>query len=74
MSDQRGSSLVWRKATASISNGNCVEVAQLPGGGIAVRDSKDPQGPSLRFTTAEWIAFTQGVADGEFVFGATRQD
>jgi len=38
----------------------------MPGGGVAVRDSKDPDGPILRFTAAEWAAFVEGVAAGEF--------
>jgi Domain of unknown function (DUF397) len=66
MSGQGGSQLAWRKASASQTNGNCVEVAVLPGGGVAVRDSKDPEGPVLRFTAAEWSAFAEGVAAGEF--------
>lgn len=66
MSDQSRAGLVWRKARASQSNGNCVEVAPLTGGGVAVRDSKDPEGPILRFTAAEWSAFTEGMAAGEF--------
>jgi Domain of unknown function (DUF397) len=56
----------WRKATASNSQGACVEVARLPGGTRAVRDSKDPAGPHLEFTPAEWAAFTTGVRSGEF--------
>lgn len=56
----------WRKATYSQGSGNCVEVAELDDGGHAVRDSKDPSGPALRFTPAEWSAFTAGVRDGEF--------
>jgi len=43
-----------------------VEVADLPDGGAAVRDSKDPDGPKLVFTRAEWVAFLGGVKDGEF--------
>jgi predicted secreted Zn-dependent protease len=57
--------LAWRKSTRSTS-GACVEVAPLPGGGIAVRDSKDPSGPVLRYTAKEWTAFLQGVEGGEF--------
>lgn len=60
------SDLAWRKATASSLNGACVELAQLPGGGVAVRDSKDPDGPVLQFTAPEWQAFLQGVDAGEF--------
>ena len=58
--------LKWRKSTRSGQSGNCVEVADLPAGGRAVRDSKDPAGPVLRFTAAEWDAFVDGVKDGEF--------
>jgi hypothetical protein len=56
----------WRKATRSNTQGNqCVEVAQLKHG-IAVRDSKDPEGPKLMFTPGEWDAFVHGVKGGEF--------
>jgi hypothetical protein len=66
LSDQSGPRLIWRKAEASAANGNCVEVAALPGGDITVRDSKNPDGPTLRFTSAEWSAFIDGTAAGEF--------
>lgn len=59
------SGATWRKSTFSSANGACVEVAILPGG-IGVRDSKNPSGPALTFTLAEWAAFTAGVRDGEF--------
>jgi hypothetical protein len=57
--------LTWIKSSLSFSLGNCVEVARLPGGGKAVRNSKDPTGPVLRFTRAEWDAFVSGVRNGE---------
>ena len=54
-------SVSWRKSSYSGGNGgNCIEVAGLPGT-IAVRDSKDPDGPALLFTPAEWAAFTARV-------------
>ena len=57
--------VTWIKASASAGNGQCVEVARL-NDGIAVRDSKDPQGPILRFTVAEWTAFLHGAKAEEF--------
>lgn len=64
---QSSDDLTWRKASrSSAEGGNCVEVAELPGGGRAVRDSKDPSGPVLRFTPAEWAAFADGMRGGEF--------
>ena len=59
-------SIVWRKSRYSNSQGNCVEVATLPDGRIAIRDSKDPHGPALIFTKEEWDDFLKGVKAGEF--------
>ena len=55
----------WVKSSFSFANGNCVEVAELPGGCVGIRDSRDPGGPVLRFTRAEWAAFRRGVLRGE---------
>ncbi|MFS2293676.1 MAG: DUF397 domain-containing protein [Actinomadura sp.] len=41
--------LIWRKACSGENGGNCVELAGLPGA-VAVRDSKDPNGPVLLLT------------------------
>jgi Domain of unknown function (DUF397) len=57
----------WRKSSFSSSNGgNCVEVAMNLPGIIAVRDSKNPDGPALLFTPDEWRAFITGVQASEF--------
>ena len=56
---------IWRKASASGAEHDCVEVAELPGGVRAVRDSKDPRREPLRFSTTEWAAFQEGVVTGE---------
>jgi len=66
LGDHTGSDLTWVKSSLSYSNGNCVEVAGLPDGGVGVRDSKDTAGPFLRFTPSEWDAFIGGVQKGEF--------
>jgi hypothetical protein len=56
----------WRKSTASNPSGECVEVAELPGGDIAVRNSRDPGGPALVYSRVEVAAFLAGIKDGEF--------
>jgi hypothetical protein len=63
--------VIWVKSSLSFSNGNCVEVTDLPGGSVGVRHSRDPEGPVLRFTPGEWDAFLAGARLGEFDrFGA----
>jgi hypothetical protein len=60
-------SLRWLKSRRSNPSGNCVEVAELPdGAGVAVRNSRDPEGPALIYTSAEITAFILGAKDGDF--------
>jgi hypothetical protein len=56
---------VWVKSSLSFANGNCTEVAALPGGAVGVRNSRDPE-TVLRFAADEWHAFLGGVRNGEF--------
>ncbi|WP_316526653.1 DUF397 domain-containing protein [Kitasatospora brasiliensis] len=56
----------WRKSSHSGGQGACVEIA-LPGvGEVAVRDSKDPGGPQLRFSAEGWTSFASAAATGAF--------
>ena len=64
--ERPGSGSYWIKSSLSYANGNCVEVASLPGGEVGVRNSRNSAGPVLTFTSAEWRAFLGGVRNGEF--------
>jgi hypothetical protein len=56
----------WIKSGRSDNSGPyCVEVGATVAG-VAMRDSKDPDGPRLHYTTAEFRAFVQGAKDGDF--------
>ncbi|MFD5512980.1 DUF397 domain-containing protein [Streptomyces sp. NPDC127051] len=57
---------VWVKSSASVGNGNCVEVAALAGGTVAMRNSRFPDGPALVFTADEIEAFLRGAKGAEF--------
>jgi Domain of unknown function (DUF397) len=59
----------WFKSSYSDNGGACVEVAAnlvVSCGVVPVRDSKDPQGPTLAFTGGAWAAFIAAVQGGEF--------
>jgi hypothetical protein len=55
-----------RSRRSGPTGGNCVEIAFLADGQIAMRNSRHPQGPALIFTRSEWDAFLGGAKDGEF--------
>jgi hypothetical protein len=57
--------LNWRKAKRSMNAGNCAEIATAVGV-VAVRDSKDPQGPVLRYPVHSWNAFVAVARNGKF--------
>ena len=56
----------WRKSQHSNPDGSCVELAPLPDGRVAVRNSRYGEGPALIYTSAEIEAFLRGAKDGEF--------
>jgi len=58
--------IVWHKSRRSNSQGNCVEMAKLADGAIALRNSRFPDGPALIYTQAEIDALILGVKDGDF--------
>ena len=57
---------LWRTSSFSGNNGTCVELAVLPNGHIAVRNSNHPEEGLVLFTRAEMNAWIQGVKAGEF--------
>ncbi|RLV08512.1 DUF397 domain-containing protein [Streptomyces griseocarneus] len=54
----------WRKSPDSNGGQSCVEITDLPHGGMAIRDSKNPHRPDLRYTADEWEAFRAGIING----------
>ena len=56
----------WEVSSFCAGNGSCVEVARLPTGGFAVRDSRrGADGAVLTFTRREWDDFVSGIKAGE---------
>jgi len=58
--------VTWKKSRRSNSQGNCVEMAKLTDGRVAVRNSRHPEGPALVYTNAEIEALVLGAKDGDF--------
>jgi hypothetical protein len=56
----------WKKSARSNSQGNCVEMAALQDGQVAVRNSRFPDGPALVYTRPEIEALILGAKDGDF--------
>ncbi len=66
-SSGRDTGITWiRSSYSGPTGGNCVEVAFLAEGEVAMRNSRHPDGPALVFTKSEWAAFLGGARDGEF--------
>jgi hypothetical protein len=65
-SNARLGEVSWRKSQHSNPSGNCVEVAGLSDGAVAIRNSRYPGGPALVCAPAEFAAFLAGARDGEF--------
>lgn len=69
MAIRQGATDTWTKSSYSGGNGACVEVKSPTTHEISVRDSKDPQGPSLAFSPNAWTAFVADVSRGAFDLG-----
>ena len=55
----------WRTASYSTSGNQCVQVAALPGGNVAVRDSKNPKTGIHIVSRQAWAAFIAAIKTGE---------
>src|ERR1700722_10757652 len=66
LEDVARSPISWRISSFCAGTGECVAIAQLPAGRVAMRDTKNPSGPALTFSNAEWAAFVAQARAGEF--------
>ncbi|GAA0856221.1 DUF397 domain-containing protein [Streptosporangium amethystogenes subsp. fukuiense] len=57
----------FRKSTLSGGGNNCVEVATNLPGLVAIRDSKNPSGPTLTFSPTAWDNFLTGIRSGKLI-------
>lgn len=62
---------MWHKSSYSDGQSNCIEIAGLDGGRVALRDSKNPSGPALVFSADAWRTFVSGVNAADFPPSAT---
>jgi hypothetical protein len=58
--------VTWRKSARSGKQGNCVELAPVPAHGVAVRNSRFPEGPALVFSVAEMTSFLADIKGGAY--------
>jgi hypothetical protein len=58
--------VTWHKSRCSSPQGECVEMALLPSGEVAVRNSRHPDGRALIYARAEIEIFVRGVKAGDF--------
>jgi hypothetical protein len=64
--DPRLDGAAWRKSRHSNPSGNCVEIAELAGGTVAIRNSRFPDGPALICARTDFTEFLAGARDGNF--------
>ena len=59
---------LWQKPWSGSNGGACLEVAKLPDGRVAVRQSTDPEGPALVFSAEEIRVFVKSSKEGKADF------